>query len=75
MWKCFRCPKAFDTQHRPRDVHVLIDNLFLCIRHIQEDEVWPELSTELQNELDQLNKVIKDKSRVWPNIYPHLIIL
>lgn len=59
LWRCFRCPKAFDVKHRPRDVHVLADGLFLCIRHTQEEEVWPEISKELLERLEKQNKGIK----------------
>jgi hypothetical protein len=55
LWRCFRCPKAFDSKHRPRDVHVLAEGLFLCIRHTQEEEVWPEISQQLLDRLQ--NKV------------------
>ena len=43
LWRCFRCPVSYDLKHRPKDVHVITDGLFLCIRHIQEDEELPEL--------------------------------
>jgi len=56
LWRCFRCPKAFDSKHRPRDVHILAEGLFLCIRHTQEEETWPEISKELSNILEARNK-------------------
>jgi hypothetical protein len=47
MWRCLRCPKAYDLKHRPRDVHVLAAGIFLCIKHTLEEECWPELSEKL----------------------------
>jgi hypothetical protein len=58
LWRCFRCPKAFDTKHRPRDVHVLAEGLFLCIRHTQEEEVWPEMSKSLADRLEKRNQQV-----------------
>lgn len=58
LYRCFRCPKAYDAKHRPRDVHVLLNEIFLCIKHIQEDEIWPEMSAELKLKLElNQNKV------------------
>jgi hypothetical protein len=57
LWRCFRCPKAFDSKHRPRDVHVLAEGLFLCIRHTQEEEVWPDMPKKLADRLEQRNQV------------------
>lgn len=54
MWRCFRCPKAFDLIHRPRDVHVLAAGIFLCITHTVTEESWPELPTSLMKQ--RLNK-------------------
>lgn len=57
LWRCFRCPKAFDSKHRPRDVHVLAEGVFLCIRHTQEEEIWPEMSKSIVERLAQRNQV------------------
>lgn len=47
IWRCFRCPKAYDLTHRPRDVHVLAPGIFLCIRHTINEESWPDLPDAL----------------------------
>ena len=51
LHKCFRCPKAFDLKHRPRDVHVLGNEYFLCIRHVNEEEQLPELGKDIQEKM------------------------
>ena len=48
LWRCFRCPKAYDLKHRPRDVHVLAAGIFLCIEHTVQKEIWPELPKSLE---------------------------
>ena len=60
-WRCFRCPLAFDSSHRPKDVHIISEGLFLCIRHIQEDEDLPELTQELIRR-------IAVKERLWSEV-------
>ena len=57
LCKCFRCPKAFDLKHRPRDVHILAGEYFLCIKHVNEDESVPELSKEVEEKIIKRNKV------------------
>ena len=57
MWRCFRCPTAYDIKHRPRDVHIMTDGLFLCIRHVQEEEELPELSPDLFRTLEIRNRM------------------
>ena len=57
MLRCFRCPKAYDIMHRPRDVHVLSGNIFLCIKHTLIEETWPDLP-------DSLVKRAKSRIRV-----------
>ena len=47
LWRCFRCPVAYEAKKRPRDVHIITSGLFLCIRHVQEEEELPEVSPEL----------------------------
>lgn len=56
IWRCFRCPKAYDLLHRPRDVHVLASGLFLCIEHTLEEESWPEVPSELIERVEQMRK-------------------
>jgi hypothetical protein len=66
LWRCFRCPKAFDSKHRPRDVHVLAEGLFLCIRHTQEEEVWPEMSKSLTEQLEKRNQQVTHSPSAFP---------
>jgi hypothetical protein len=60
-WRCFRCPLAFDSGHRPRDVHIISEGIFLCIRHIQEDEELPEPN-------EDLFRRIVAKERMWSDV-------
>lgn len=60
-WRCFRCPLAFDSCHRPRDVHIISEGIFLCIRHIQEGEVLPEPN-------EDLFRRIAAKERMWSDV-------
>ena len=47
LWRCFRCPVAYESKRRPKDVHIITHGLFLCIRHVQEEEELPEIRQEL----------------------------
>ena len=55
--KCFRCPKAFDIRHRPRDVHVLGGEYFLCIKHVNEEENMPEIGNDVRAKMEKRNIV------------------
>ena len=39
-------------------MHILIEGIFLCIRHIQEEEDLPELSDDLRDEIKKRQLVI-----------------
>ncbi len=57
LWKCFRCPKAFDLKHRPRDVHIIAGEYFMCIKHVNEVEVVPEMGPEIKEKIMKRRKV------------------
>ena len=68
MWRCFRCPLAFDLKHRPRDVHIISDGIFLCIRHIQEDEDLPQLSNDIFKKLEMNHRLYSDGQPTTPAV-------
>lgn len=66
MWRCFRCPLAYDFKHRPRDVHIISEGIFLCIRHIQEDEDLPQLSNDIFKKLEMNHRMYSDGESITP---------
>lgn len=64
LLKCFRCPKAYDRKHRPRDVHVLGNEYFLCIQHVNEEENIPELGKDIMEKMEKRKQVHKIFSHI-----------
>jgi hypothetical protein len=82
LCKCFRCPKAYDLKHRPRDVHVLGNEYFLCITHVNEEENMPEIGNDVQEKMEKRKHVVSKhyflKSFLYYiynfKIFTHLVI-